>query len=111
MTDLKKLKKIWAKKLKASGFDDIETEGGKLKRYEKLHWNSVSPLNFEEQQKYYILAGQLLHSHPFGSIRDKTIWRYHTQGHTLQEIADKVGLSKMQVGNIVNELSKYIKNE
>lgn len=104
---LKKLQNQWYKKLKTQGFEDIEYDSQHLKSY-ALSWSSVEPEVFKANQRYYELAGQLLESHPFESIKDKTIWRYHTQGLTEREIGRRVGLSQPSVEYILNKLRKYI---
>lgn len=106
-TELKKLQQIWRRKLERSGFEDAETPDGQLKNY-ALHWTSVDSGRFHATQRYYELAGQMLHTHPFKDVVDKTVWRHHSQGKTWKEIADKMGLTLRQVRSIIDGYAKYI---
>jgi hypothetical protein len=88
--DYPKLKKIWYKKLKDSGFNDIETPSGDLKGG-SLNWrfNSAFAVRYSHasRQEYYYLANQFLESHNFESELHRTIWTYHTEGTSTRDIA------------------------
>ena len=110
---LQKLQKTWYNKLAKSGFKDIENvfaPGEPLR-----HWDSVefqryfTPKTFTEKQRYYELAGQLLHDFKFVKDRDREIWRMHTQGIAQHRIAKAVELSITTVNRIIKKYASYIK--
>jgi hypothetical protein len=100
--ELKKLQKQWYAKAAASGFKDIETDDDVplLKEWDSMRFqkghdykdNTVHHqvesrfLDFESTQRYYELAGHLLHSHRFESATHKRIWELHSEGKTVREI-------------------------
>lgn len=111
--ELQKLQKKWYNKLARSGFKDLENvfvPGEPLR-----HWDSVefqryySPRSFTEKQRYYELAGQLLHDLKFKNNTEKKIWELHSKGESYQEIAKKVNLHNNTVGRIVKKYAGYIK--
>lgn len=108
----KALQDEWDKKLKDSGFEDIETKKGMLKswssdivqkrranRNNATHYqkgskntviiqdpNKVTATAIEAQQTYYLYAGYFLNDYTFDSEFDKTIWTYHSEGISYREI-------------------------
>ncbi|NDC24838.1 MAG: winged helix-turn-helix transcriptional regulator [Proteobacteria bacterium] len=110
---LQDLQKKWYSKLAKSGFKDIENVF--LPGEPLLHWDSTefqrafSPSEFTERQRYYELAGQLLHTFKFKKDRDKEIWRMYVQGITQRKIAKAVGLSIISVNRIIKKYASYIK--
>lgn len=106
----KQLQKIWYKKLKDSGFEDIEKENGELKDFHSFKFQRThSPVSFELNARYYELASQLTHEYPFKSRRDKQVWVRHANGETLEQIAKEMGLSHNQTWRIVDKISSCIK--
>lgn len=110
MKPSKKLLTQWRKKLKASGFDDAEAAGG-LKRYHSFDFvKNYSSKAFEEHQEYYALAGQHLYSHKFDSIKDKTVWRWHSEGMSSIEISKRSGIPDRTVRWIIESVRKTLVN-
>lgn len=100
--EYKRLKKIWYKKLKESGFNDIETGdvqvrlkgGSSSSRYKKAYGEGVYQ---QTRQEYYYMAHQFLHGYEFKSGLDKAIWEYHVEGISIRKIAyllKKAGITK-----------------
>jgi hypothetical protein len=92
---LQELKAIWYKKLKESGFEDIEVSEDYLKRYSEQKFAQGQNngkqvvdliLNFESKQEYYRLAGQFLWEHKFETPLAKLIWGLHAEGITYRKI-------------------------
>lgn len=109
---LKALQAKWKKKLKDSGFEDIEDGKGNLKEYHSYRYNSKKiKRGFFEKQRYYELAGQLLHSFPFSSPRNKAIWAMHVDGRSNADIADKLDISDEAVERVIRHLAGHIKHE
>lgn len=100
--NLKTLTKTWYKKLKDSGFNDIEQENGLLKDYSNRFYRSQfkedsgdslenkiqsKTLINEAKEEYYRLAGQFLHEHNFNSLVDRHIWKSHSEGLSSRAIS------------------------
>ena len=110
--NFKKLQTTWYNKLRKSGFVDCEDEYQRLIEYHSSKYSSRDPLAFASQQRYYELAAQLLHSHSFRNIEEKTIWRLHSQGKTIANIAKKINRSQHYVNECINDLAgKLVTNE
>src|SRR6266571_3549161 len=98
-TELEIQQEIWYKKLKDSGFEDIE-DGDRLtgsanpRRHE--HFSMV---RYEARADYYYLAYHFLNAHKFDTELEKTIWTYHTEGLTLVNIAKILNDAKITKTN------------
>lgn len=108
-----KLQQKWYKKLEKSGFKDIESP---LKPGQPLkHWDSIdfqldhTKETFLEKQRYYELAGQLLHSFKFKSRIDRRIWKMHAEGVSTTDIAKKLNLYRTTIHRIIKKYASYIK--
>lgn len=109
---LKDLTDLWYRKLKAKGFTDLEDKWGGLKSFHSSRFLHVaSPTEFAAKEKYFQLAGQLLHRHKFDGIRDRRIWDLHSQGWTQEEIADKVALHQGSVSKIIARIERHLSCE
>lgn len=110
--ELQKLKKLWDKKLKASGFIDIEEQGYSDPLL--IDWDShyykcrYTKETFESKQYYYQQASLFLESYEFESNREKKIWSMHSEGLPLREIAKKIRTTLYQVHKTVRQTSKIM---
>lgn len=83
--DFKKLNNAWKKKLKQSGFSDIEYDENHLLSFasepfmERPFWD-------QSKAEYYRFAGQFFHDHSFASVFDKFVWEKHAEGLSIREI-------------------------
>jgi len=119
--NLKQLTAQWYKKLKDSGFEDIEQDEAHLKRWsrsfmveQRTAYASGSKANVKEE--YYRLAGQFNHEHKFECEVDRIIWEYHADGIAYRKIVIRLkndhGIRKAstQVQNTVERLRKEMKS-
>lgn len=122
--EFKKLNKKWQKKLKDSGFNDLEEMGTngtiRLKSWansifaRSKHHNSTQR---EATTEYYRLAGLFLHDYEFEDEEDKLIWELHSQGLSRHSIEKRCGVSTERnraiVKRLVVEMKKLygVKNE
>lgn len=101
----------WDKKLKESGFHDIESRAtGQLTDWH--HWYFQERYTIEEyaaKARYYELATQLLYEYPFVNNRERKIWEMHANGAVIHDIAKAVGLSYQPVHRIVARIAACIK--
>lgn len=123
--NLQKLIKDWDRKLKESGFNDIEErDTDRLKSWagnvalnneicdrsrktDYKHKYGYTSLTWKEsQEEYYRIAGQCLHEAEFKSEKHKIIWQLHCEGLTNKEIADKINAKKHQVKYAINRMAK-----
>lgn len=109
------LKESWYKKLKESGFNDIEQDEFRLKQWDssaaRRSLKNRTHDSWQSHQEYYILAYQFLNNARFRSKLDKIIWEYHSNGISMRGIAkllSKVNIkhNKDTVNNIVKRLRK-----
>lgn len=110
---LNKLQNIWYRKLKSSGFKDIEgdydiaiTSGVlSIKRFQDR--NSYD--SFKNKERYYQLAGHFLHENTFDSDLHKNIWELHSEGLSYRDISEKIKvLQKTQICKIVKTLKEQM---
>lgn len=91
-------KEIWYKKLKDTGFDDIEVNYKNLEHIRELpeafrqhslpQTQVFNQIKRESTVAYYNMATTFLNDYPFQSERDRVIWEYHSNGLTIREIAN-----------------------
>lgn len=84
------LKSEWDKKLKDSGFKDIEHPDGRLElwttEFFRNRLNKFGAAFQESKQEYYRLAGQFLYDHPFADDLERSIWELHSEGLSIRDI-------------------------
>lgn len=116
MSTLSKLQKIWYKKLKDSGFSDIEKANGSIGRT-KLNLDNRNFDQIEITQQYYSMARSFLIEHHFESELDKVIWEYHIEGISVRNIAKLLSSTDMKikkkstVNNIIRRLEQIMKDK
>jgi len=134
--NLKKLIAEWDKKLKLSGFVDIEDrKTGLLKKcggdaswdpdwfddlssdFHAWEGKTVDGIKMgskgystfvwkQSQAEYYRLVSIYLHDKEFKTPREKQIWGYHAEGISHREIARKLSLTPRQVLYTINLIEK-----
>lgn len=132
----KKLRDLWYKKLKKSGFDDIETHDGKYLKYWDSHYFQnrkrqmghrpgmtkpkpgghnygedvpLSAAHYLSTQEYFYRAEHFLTEYAFKGAtwaRDKRFWKLHAEGKSNREIARTCKVDKSMVNKIINRLKK-----
>lgn len=113
----KSLQTEWYKKLKDSGFNDIEQDEDNLTQWSssKIYRGQNNGASFEDAMlkremttEYYRLAGQFLHEHVFKNDKEKLIWRLHSEGLSLRDISATLKSNKDAVHAIVKPLAKIM---
>ena len=134
--NLRKLIAEWDRKLKASGFIDIEDrKTGLLKKcggdelwepssfenfntsWEEQEEKSYKNLRFsgkgystfvwkQSQAEYYRLASIMCHDGVFKTEREKEIWILHAEGCSYREISKKINLTVRQVWYSIQNTGK-----
>lgn len=106
------LKALWYKKLKDSGFKDIETPQGYIKDWPRQRiQRDFTPEYIQEKQTYFSAASELYWTHEFESRLEKNIWQLHCDGKSYREIAaalrnSKNKLNKDKVQITISKLAK-----
>lgn len=103
-----KIKDEWYKKLKASGFNDIEHKDGSINP-SHIRRQQKHPIYREAIQEYYYMCYHFLHEYAFPNEIERVIWEYHTEGVGVRDIADtlhKVKLSKIKKSMVFYILKK-----
>lgn len=106
---LKRLKIIWDRKLKRSGFKDLEDAKGNLKEFVSSRYKHKEFITYFAQERYYQLADQLLNDYDFSSSEDKMMWRLHCEGKTINTIATKISKSESYVFSFIEDMAKLVK--
>ncbi len=112
--EFKKLQKTWYKKLKDTGFNDLETESGLSKQNVGTYfYNVYHPDRFEFQAEYYRRVGYFLHTHKFKNTFERRIWELYAEGVTIREtvriLTDaKIRTYKREVHEIRQALTKLM---
>lgn len=118
--EFKKLSKAWEKKLKRSGFEDIEQPAdfksgapdGNLKQWSASFFSAPSrfnPQTYQAKEEYYRMAGQFLHQYEFTNKIERLIWQEHSEGHspdTITKTLEARGI-KAVFGRKVNRANIY----
>ena len=121
--EYEKLKTIWYKRLKKSGFTDIERNekdfnGGGSSRFARSRYIAELPARTE----YYNLANRFLLEHEFTSELERIIWEYHANGigsRNMAKLLRQTKVSRLGYNGISNKvkalkaimLAKYVKTK
>lgn len=113
----KSLQAEWDKKLKASGFEDIEDRNSDKEFLKSWHSDyfrcRYTTDEFEAKREYYEMACRFLHEVFFDSdtllffgVRDeeREIWELHSKGNSIRDIAALLGVKKCRVEKILSRL-------
>lgn len=121
----KELKDHWYKKIKKSGFKDLEDTSNPyqpLKSWHNLKFKKQSPFNSSE--KYYKLASEFQHNPSFNDAckfiikhgnckftknQIILIWQLHVDGSTRRKIAKELNRSKGRIDSIIWKLQAWMK--
>lgn len=115
---LREQQRIWDKKLKESGFEDIEDRNSPREMLKSWHsWTFIHHYNaetFAARQQYYELASHFLNGHKFESATEREVWRLHSEGDSLRKIANEISkqgtaMSKDGALKIIRSLLKAMK--
>ena len=100
------LRREWRRKLKESGFRDIELPDGTLLGLEKPpgRWRSfetASPVEREATSEYFRRAEAFCGSSRFARLpgRVRGVWREHSKGLSNVEVSKRLGVSVKTVRN------------
>lgn len=115
---LKKLQAKWYRKLKESGFEDIEdTESPKefLKEWHSTWFKTHStPESFKERHRCYQQRTYFATSHTFSSELEERVWCLYSDGFSYREIAKMTRTkenksNKDKVKDIIDRLTKVMR--
>lgn len=84
--EFNKLKQVWYKKLKKSGFEDIELNEKYLKNPSSKFLRKRSLDTFQNRENYYYMATCFLNDYKFKTRLDKIVWEYHANGISVRNI-------------------------
>lgn len=95
--EFKELQKEWYKKLKDSGFRDVEKNEREL-----IAPSEIAPETFEETVAYYRMARRFLEDHDFVSPFNAAVWFLHCEGLSAREIAREFRRSNSTISTLVS---------
>ena len=97
------LKKLWYKRLKDSGFKDIETPSGALKSYDR---RTIAFENMEVILSFHLDLETYLNSSPprmHMSDLERKVLELYGEGKYLSEIAENCDITRQWVSKIINK--------
>jgi DNA-binding NarL/FixJ family response regulator len=95
-----KLKAKWDKKLKDSGFVDIENADGTLKN--EVDPRTIASALGDNRAEYYRQATDYHLSHAFDTLTEECVWSLHCEGKSFRQIANHLDLTFYNVRTIIN---------
>ena len=112
---LKALQAVWYKKLKDTGFEDIEDTSNDQEFLKSWHSSYFqvrnTPDEFEAHREYYSMAGKFLEDQFKGQQYDifkknpsGVVWELHSEGLSIRNIAKNLGMKECQVFQIIRTL-------
>lgn len=116
-SDFEKLKATWYKKLKKSGFEDVEANENDLKvNSSKFTRTRTLHIDWDARHTYYRLATHFLNDYKFKNRIEQIIWEYHSNGISMRNIVSllkqtrvKRKVNKDQVNTIITRLECAMK--
>lgn len=113
-----KLKALWDRKLRASGFEDAEKKDGTLKSLHGLHFAHTSKEELAERQNYFRLATELGtgYKDEYGNFidvfkgkeGDRKIWLRYCSGYSESMVAKSCGVSLRTISRVISKYNKFI---
>lgn len=97
---LKNLTYKWYKKLKDSGFTDIENADGTLKN--EVDPRTIASAMVDNRGEYYRQATEYHLSHGFDTLTEERVWGLHCEGKSFRQIAEFLNLTFYNVRTIIN---------
>ena len=95
----KKLLAKWNKKLRESGFVDVERPDGLFVDYHREALLKKRPnVVVQATREYYDIAAAFTYEHTWQSVLDRRIWELHVQG-----------LSALKIGKLVRRCASVVK--
>lgn len=111
----KKLTAKWYKKLERTGFEDIEDVNSPREFLKAAHDTrfkiNFDSSTFEERQRYFQLASQLVFTYPFKNPKEKKVWKLHSEGMSERVIAEITKTTHSVVRRIVENTRLAIKRD
>ena len=89
--ELKRLQSVWDKKLKKSGFEDLEDRTGRLKQRANNCYRQQKAVQIENKQLYFDLVATYLHREYFTNSTALLIMTRRAEGHSIKEISEEIG--------------------
>lgn len=99
----KSLQETWYKK---AGFKPELAEYSVENTDGRYFYNQYGHQKFAAKQRYYELAGQFLHDYKFKNEEEKNVWRYHSNGKTIRQIAEILSVSKSPIHRTIKHLKE-----
>jgi hypothetical protein len=107
----KKLQTLWYKKLRDSGFEDIEKSDGSLKDEVDLRTRKKALHDQENRLTYYRMASAFLHEHPFKDDIERAIWEAHSEGLSVRRIAALTKIDRNFVYLVIKEIRAIMRKK
>lgn len=102
----------WNKKLaKDLGeIEDYNVPGTPLKAWDNLKFRGMNQEVLESKRMYFEACSNLLMSYKWDNPIHKEIWKLHSEGLSVREIADTIDKKKLKKSNIAYIINHYKKD-
>lgn len=107
-----KLFKLWNKKLDKAGhveIEDFNAAGQPLVDWDSYRFKRIGQEVMESKKAYFEGCRNLLLSYKWDNETHKEIWRLHSEGLSVHEIADIIDKKKFKKSNIAYIVKHYKK--
>lgn len=111
---LKQEQEFWYKKLKAEGFEDVESDEHHLKFYTSQFAAKFIPETWQAKANYYQMATNFLEEYKFDNNLERAVWEYHVNAISYRDIAKllkKLRLVKRTNRTTIYQLIKRLKTK
>lgn len=113
---LKKLQDKWYSKLKKKGFEDIEQDETRLKKWSETYFTKgdlkqSNTIIINAKMDYYRMCRGFLESHVFKNKTEKRMFEMHTEGLGVRVIAVELKTYRRKVHEKIQELVRIMRGK
>lgn len=94
--EFKELQREWTKKLKKSGFEDIEQDEDHLKSWSYEFFREYDENKFKAKEEYYNMASEFFNNYHFENSTDKFVWFQHSEGVSIRDIVKMLKVKRIK---------------
>lgn len=106
----KELQSEWYDRLKADGFDDLESPGGHLRGFDHRTWRRALE-DRSKREGYFERALDVLNRYEFENEQQRMIWALHVEGLPVRTIGERVQKHPATVQWTIKQLRLKVKLE
>lgn len=113
---LKKLTAKWYAKLSKKGFEDIEQDETRLKKWSETYFkkgnlNQSHPSVVNAKLEYYNMCRSFLHEYKFKNKTERKMFEMHSEGQGVRVIAEELGTYRRKVHEKIQGLVRIMRGK